>query len=150
MLSDQSPGLYVHVPFCSGKCIYCDFYSLNASSLMGIWLEGLIREAELYGPEWPPFETLYLGGGTPSRLPIEDLTSVVGWLRRYLDLSRVLEATVEVNPEDVSREWIEAALSLGLNRISLGIQSFSDHYLNWLGRRQTSAQNLTAIEIIRA
>lgn len=150
LFQNRTPGLYIHVPFCSGKCFYCDFYSVNAPTLISPWLESLAREARCYGPEWPALDTLYLGGGTPSRLSDRQLATLMEILHQAFDLSQLSEATVEVNPEDVTRRRIKTSMSLGFNRISLGVQSFHDNHLKWLGRRHTAERSLSAIEAIRA
>ena len=118
-------GLYVHVPFCIKKCNYCDFYSVPTN--LGIpdsYIEAIIEEASLY-TEFT-FDTLYIGGGTPSLLGKDRLTSLLGGLYRALDLSHMIEATIEVNPESASYEFLKTAKRKGINRVSVGVQSLFD------------------------
>ncbi|MDR2366954.1 MAG: radical SAM family heme chaperone HemW [Deltaproteobacteria bacterium] len=123
------PGLYVHVPFCSRKCPYCDFYSIPALNLIPDWLSGLEREAERHARDWPgPFGTLYLGGGSPSLLGPADLAALFAALARF-PLADGAEATIEANPEDVTREKVALWKGLGLNRLSLGVQSLEPRWL---------------------
>ncbi|MDR0355270.1 MAG: radical SAM family heme chaperone HemW [Deltaproteobacteria bacterium] len=139
-------GLYVHVPFCSGKCPYCDFYSITALDLIPLWIEGLAREAALMAPLWPePFDTLYLGGGSPSLLSDSELTALFEALSP-LGVIKGSEATIEANPEDVTPEKAASWLSRGVNRISVGVQSFDVRWLHdSLNRRHTVEENYQAI-----
>jgi putative oxygen-independent coproporphyrinogen III oxidase len=145
-VSDGPAGLYVHVPFCSGKCAYCDFYSITDPARSGEWLECVCREAEFLGPVFPVFDTLYLGGGTPSLLDTGVLTALMSELRNRLDFAGDIEVTMEVNPEDV-RPWSPAVYrSMGVTRVSMGIQSLDDRALRFLGRRHSASQALAALE----
>ncbi|MEW6263940.1 MAG: radical SAM family heme chaperone HemW [Thermodesulfobacteriota bacterium] len=149
-MTDAQPGLYLHVPFCSAKCPYCDFYSLAAPNLIQPWLEGLERETRLYQNRFAGFDTVYLGGGTPSRLPVPILAQVLALLRSSFPIEPGAEVTLEANPEDVTPELVKTALAGGVNRFSLGVQSFHDRELELLGRRHSSEKAARAIEIIRA
>lgn len=147
--STASPGLYLHVPFCAAKCRYCDFYSLNAPQLIPRYLEALPRETAGYADSWPePFDTLYLGGGTPTRFSETDLESLFSSLSVF-SFALDTEITVEANPEDVTPEKVQSLKSLRVNRISLGMQSLNDSELAFLGRRHTARQSLEAVETIR-
>jgi oxygen-independent coproporphyrinogen-3 oxidase len=147
-MTDPAPGLYVHVPFCSAKCPYCDFYSLAAPDLRGSWLEGIGREIEIYG-FWPgPFDTVYLGGGTPSQLDDHHLADLMGFVCAFPRTPEA-EVTIEANPEDVTRARASFFLGLGVNRISLGVQSLGDDELSFLGRRHTAGEAWTAAVAIR-
>ncbi len=141
---EEAPaGLYVHVPFCSGKCAYCDFYSVTASPhRVANWLRALKREAALYEDRFPRFDTLYLGGGTPSVLPVGELDRLLETLFRTFRFSRLTEITLEANPDDVTPETLKSWQTLEFNRISLGVQTLQERRLALLGRRHTAGQAL--------
>lgn len=172
-------GIYLHIPFCNSKCIYCGFYSVagtmrNDGSYAGYrfqFIPALGREISgrrdffsgmsgnggtFSGDE---IKTLYIGGGTPSVMGISLLGAAVSELRRtfrFADgaFSRDaapddFEFTVEVNPDDVTREFAEGLARLGVNRVSMGIQSFDDRHLKWMGRRHDAACAVRACAILR-
>ncbi len=149
MNETTQPGLYVHVPFCSGKCPYCDFYSLAAPSLIQPWLEGITREAGLYAGLFAPFDTLYLGGGTPSLLPEPVLDELLANLRSGFEFSGQTEVTLEANPEDIDLSKASFLRALGVSRVSLGVQSLNDEELVFLGRRHSAGQSLSALGALR-
>ena len=145
-------GVYVHIPFCASRCSYCDFFSTLEMNAVGArYIEALIAEAALRRHELgkEPVRTFYLGGGTPSQLPLPLLSRLVEGLDEVLDLSHVEEFTIEANPDDVSREWSEALPALGVNRVSMGVQSFEDAILKAIGRRHTALQVVQAVENLR-
>ncbi len=148
--SRDFPGLYVHIPFCIRKCNYCGFYSITDRALIPDFLAALRREAALY-QEWADsFDTLYIGGGTPSVLPAEDLEGMIAGLRRAFTITTDAEVTVEVNPGDITPPLLASLLRAGVNRINLGVQSFDDHSLALLGRRHTALQAIGAVQRARA
>jgi len=139
-------GLYIHVPFCVRKCDYCDFYSLpERLDSLEAYIEAVLTEAQKYRKM--SFQTIYLGGGTPSLLRAAGLSKLMYGLKRVFDLSGVIEATLEANPESVTRETLEAALENGINRISIGVQSLSNSELKRVGRIHTAEQAAAAIEL---
>jgi putative oxygen-independent coproporphyrinogen III oxidase len=140
------PGLYVHIPFCVHKCDYCDFYSLPGRlNSLDDYIQALCIEAKQYSSM--NFQTLYLGGGTPSLLRASGITILLNKLRAIFNLSHLSEATFEANPESVTADLLDVALSSGLNRISIGVQSLSDFELKRVGRIHNSSQALRALEI---
>lgn len=142
-------GIYVHIPFCASRCSYCDFFStLELKVAGGPYVEALIAEARLRRHELggEAVRTLYLGGGTPSQLPLPLLSRLVEGLKDVVDLSRVDEFTIEANPDDVTPEWCAALVPLGVNRVSMGIQTFEDDILRAIGRRHTAQQVVQAVE----
>lgn len=144
-------GLYIHIPFCESKCIYCDFYSMaNNNHLIDKYIDALLVEAVLRKNELnsETLTTVYLGGGTPSLLSITQLSKLVNGLKKVFDFSAVEEFTIEVNPDDVTADYIQQAKSLGINRVSMGVQSFSDEDLRFINRRHTAKQATDAIHII--
>ena len=145
----ENPGLYVHVPFCRTKCPYCDFYSVTSLPLVQSWEEGISMEIQASREGWGVFDTLYIGGGTPSVLGERDLALVFENLSRNFRFSPDAEITVEANPDDIRPEKLKLLRSLGVTRISLGVQSLSETELRMLGRRHTAAQAESAMETIR-
>jgi len=146
-------GLYVHIPFCASRCSYCDFFSTLRVSDMGrqyvdaVVAEALLRCDELRGD---PVKTLYLGGGTPSQLPLPLLADLMKGLRAVFDLGGVEELTIEANPDDVSPEWCGGIVALGVDRVSMGVQTFEDSILRLIGRRHTAVQVAEAVNRLRA
>lgn len=138
-------GVYVHVPFCRSKCAYCDFYSVPQVAKIDLAVSALgdewrLRKAEL-GDD--PVETLYIGGGTPSVLDAGQFECLANNLPRPSG-----EFTVEVNPDDVTGEMCQTWLACGLNRVSMGVQSFNDAELAAVGRRHDSATALRAVQLL--
>jgi len=140
----------VHVPFCVRRCPYCDFYSVSALDLLPRYAAGLAAEARLAAPAWPAsFETLYIGGGSPSLLNREGLAGLLAALAP-LDLSQVREVTLEANPEDVSPDQADGWVEAGVTRLSLGVQSLDERWLGGvLGRSHSQAQTLAAVALLK-
>ena len=141
------PGLYVHTPFCKTRCPYCDFCSGADASLIDGWLNGVLREARMY-PGARPFDSLYIGGGTPSLLDGLQMAKLISGLNEIFRFADATELTVEMNPDDVTREKLECYRSLGVNRISLGVQSFVEEEVRFLGRRHNALQAISAVEAV--
>lgn len=141
-------GIYIHIPFCASKCAYCDFYSrpLRDPQLITAYVDCLIEEWDIRRDELTePVETIYLGGGTPSLLPVGEIRRLLA----ALPTDGCSEITLEANPEQVDSELIGRLTSeTPVNRISLGVQSLSDDELSLVGRRHTSAQALAALEAL--
>jgi oxygen-independent coproporphyrinogen III oxidase len=148
--------LYVHVPFCDGKCDYCGFYSIVADAatrrcyapLPGLELQMLISQQTL--PHGAKPETLYFGGGTPTMLGHEGVRVLVDGLRRVADLSAVQEWTVETNPASVTAELADVLITQGVNRVSVGAQCFDDKILRSIGRRHNASDVGQAVRALRA
>ena len=143
------PGLYVHFPFCASKCIYCDFYARVRKDWKP-YAEALMQEIRDRAEELnvPP-TTLYFGGGTPSLLPVSLLQQIVEQCRTSFGVRDWVEFTVEVNPDDVTPAKAEAFREMGVNRVSMGVQSFDDDQLRWMRRRHTAAQAAEACATLR-
>jgi oxygen-independent coproporphyrinogen-3 oxidase len=148
-----APGLYLHIPFCSAICPYCDFSVTRAGvPARKRFVEHLIAEVPLAAREWKdprPFDTVYFGGGTPSLLPTEDLERVLGACRSQLALPTPW-IFLEANPEDVTAEACAAWRTLGVRTLSLGVQSFSAEALRFLGRRHSAEQARAAVVTAQA
>jgi putative oxygen-independent coproporphyrinogen III oxidase len=148
-LSSGLPGLYVHIPFCQTKCPYCDFYSITDDSLVSSYLSALDTEARLYRDQFPAFDSLFLGGGTPSLLDAAQLGALLASLRRHFVFAPDSEITLEANPDDLTADKLVLFRGLGINRLSLGVQSFDEGELRFLQRRHTAAQTEQALALIR-
>jgi oxygen-independent coproporphyrinogen-3 oxidase len=161
------PGLYVHVPFCIKKCNYCDFFSYplignkeveekgktdeDIKALVNIYLDGLKAEIQLRQKDAPlGVSSLFIGGGTPTALDIEELDRLLQSLKQGFSLKPDAEATVEGNPGTLTKEKLELLKCYGINRFSLGVQSLSDQCLKVIGRIHTSEQVGLSIQLIRA
>ena len=171
-------GLYIHIPFCVRKCSYCDFYSLpNRQSAIAAYVQAVLQEAREYSPSFLSgdlkgelsFQTLYLGGGTPSLLGPQNIQTLISGLLSLVpslsmgegqdkgvqqkwagfkgDGLQLVESTLEVNPESATSEFLRTAKNLGFNRLSFGIQSLSDAELQSVGRIHTAAQAINAIKL---
>jgi len=147
---NKFPGLYLHVPFCRSKCPYCDFYSITEVNLITAYLQALEQEAHRYREAFGDFDTLYLGGGTPSLLTNAQLVTLMKNLRRHFHFAPDTEFTIEANPDDITREKLRLWRELGVNRLSLGVQSLDEAELRFLGRRHTAGQARQSLELARA
>ncbi len=128
-------GLYIHIPFCHSKCAYCDFFSTPHHTKVSDYVDALIAELSLRKTELSEvIDTIYIGGGTPSILTINDLNRLVNAIPH----GHLLEFTIEANPEDVTPQWVDSILNLGINRVSIGIQSFIDAELEIVNRRHNA------------
>ena len=142
-------GVYVHIPFCASRCSYCDFFStLQLKDAGEDYVEAVVAEAAMRCDELRGelLRTLYLGGGTPSQLPLPLLERLVVGLKNVLELESVEEFTIEANPDDVTAQWCAALRPLGVNRVSMGVQSFEDDILRDIGRRHNARQVGEAME----
>ena len=144
-------GLYVHFPFCASRCIYCDFYARVGKDWRP-YVEALLREISERKDflEGVPPATLYFGGGTPSLLPAEALARVADAVRSVFGVADFEEFTLEVNPDDVTPASAEAWRTMGVSRVSVGVQSFCDEHLRWMHRRHTAAEAVAAVATLRA
>lgn len=144
--------IYIHIPFCRSFCTYCDFYSEVASDCHDRYTSALCEEIKSRASEISDeVNTLYIGGGTPSVLPLSALESVVRTLESVGKGGPYKEFTIEVNPDDIVRkgpEYVQGLLRLGVNRVSMGVQSFDDGILRWMNRRHDSATARKAYSIL--
>ena len=147
-------GLYIHIPFCASRCIYCGFYSTTRLDLRQQYVDALIRELVEVGKSKmlkdDSISTVYLGGGTPSQLTIPQLHQLFDAIYIYNKVESGAEVTIEMNPDDVSVPYADTLRQLGINRVSMGAQTFDDERLRWLNRRHTVAQVGQAVTILRA
>lgn len=149
-------NLYVHVPFCARRCSYCDFaIAVRRAVPSARYVDLVLREWESrqQEPAWeasPGLDTIYLGGGTPSHLDPLELHRLLDGLRARRTLASGAELTIEANPDDVTAERAAMWLAAGVNRVSLGVQSFDDRALQWMHRTHDSATVPAAIDLLRA
>ncbi len=141
----SSPGLYVHVPFCRTKCPYCDFYSCTDMSGVREFTAAMTRELGCYAADFPFVDSVYFGGGTPTALPDEPLALLMKAIADRIVVSPDAEITIEANPNDLPPRRLALFRALGFNRLSLGVQSFDDRVLEFLGRRHTAGEARQAI-----
>src|SRR5678815_701206 len=136
-------GLYVHIPFCSSRCSYCDFATgLYQSELAERYVAALIEEIRRSRHSGASVDTVYFGGGTPSLLAPAQLDRILATLSARFEIDPASEITLEINPGSVTREKLAAFRSLGINRASFGAQTFDDHELAKLGRSHNAADAL--------
>lgn len=148
----DSPGIYIHIPYCEKKCPYCDFYSLESSEHRKDFIPFLIKEMEQAVATYEfsrPFDTIYFGGGTPSLLNQDELETVMAFIGANFSLSRDTEITLEANPGTLTKEKLKFLIQSGINRLSLGIQSFDDKELRFLGRIHSAGQGVKTFELAR-
>lgn len=145
-------GIYIHIPFCASRCIYCDFFSSTDSSWRGRYVEAVCRELQLRSDELggEPVSTVYLGGGTPSTLTAAERARLFDALSTVVDWGACSEVTLEANPDDVTPLFIASLADTPVNRLSMGVQSFSDADLTFLRRRHTARGAVEAVERCQA
>ncbi|HHU55821.1 MAG TPA: radical SAM family heme chaperone HemW, partial [Acholeplasmataceae bacterium] len=128
-------ALYIHIPFCRKICTYCDFYKMVAKdSVKTKYVEYLLKELRLKKDLLNDLKTVYIGGGTPTALPLNLLDFFLYHLTKEIDLNSVIEFTIEANPSDITKELVNVLTKYNINRVSLGVQSFNDEKLKFLGR----------------
>ncbi|MFW5986130.1 MAG: radical SAM family heme chaperone HemW, partial [Halanaerobiales bacterium] len=155
---DLSPGLYLHIPFCRGKCRYCDFYSVDYDgTLMTAYVDRLLTEIRLYSgliadDKYLPdneLYSIYLGGGTPGLLPVNELERIFKTIFINLSLPVTGEITLEANPYSLSEAKLAGYKKAGVNRISLGVQSLNNKELFFLGRKHDPSEAVRAVELVK-
>ena len=148
-MQSEKAGLYIHIPFCLSKCGYCSFYSIKSINLIPTFLSALKQEMEFYGNHFQSFNTIYIGGGTPSLLTAKQFAEIFIAINKFYKIESPAEITIEVNPGDVSADYFQSLRSLGINRLNIGIQSFDDSLLKFLGRRHSKKDAIEALEAAR-
>ncbi|MES2556643.1 MAG: radical SAM family heme chaperone HemW [Bacteroidota bacterium] len=142
-------GIYIHIPFCAKQCTYCDFhFSTTFEAYRDQLLTALGTEIQLRAGAWQKetIETIYFGGGTPSLLTGDEIQALLSTVYSNYNASDVTEITLECNPDDCSEERLKAWKTVGVNRLSIGIQSFTDEQLAWMNRTHTADEGLKAVE----
>ncbi len=140
-------GIYIHIPFCASRCIYCGFYSTTVLELRQKYVDAVCKEMSMREVS-DPIETIYLGGGTPSQLSPEQLRQLFLYINKvYAPCAK--EVTIEMNPDDVTPEYAAILSQLDVNRVSMGAQTFNDERLHFLRRRHSSSQVYDAVRLLR-
>lgn len=146
-------GLYIHIPFCASRCIYCAFYSTVKHGQRSAYIDSLIHEMQLRTDFLPQgndatINTIYIGGGTPSQISRTDIDRLFNNIYKVYGC-KISETTVEVNPDDVDANLVRCLVNNGVNRVSMGAQTFDDERLSWLHRRHSSKQVYEAVDCLR-
>ena len=144
-------GIYIHIPFCKRRCSYCDFYSVVNTAYADRYVDAIIGELSIRKNEisLDDVRTIYIGGGTPSVLTADQLGQLLAGIKKMVDFNRVLEVTIEVNPDDVTEEYMYNVKQCGVNRVSIGIQSFVDSELKAVNRRHNAQGAVEAVARIK-
>jgi len=143
-------GIYVHIPFCKQACHYCNFHFSASTKLLEPMVQAVCKEIELqqhfFEDPTLVIDTIYFGGGTPSLLPTPNTAHILDTITKHFTLSPTIEITLEANPDDISIEKLSSFKSMGINRLSMGVQSFVDQDLIWMNRAHRSEAAIEAIK----
>lgn len=142
-------GIYIHIPFCKKVCCYCDFHFTVSLKLKDKVLESIGKELfqrKSYLPS-KAIDTIYFGGGTPSILTISEISSLLNHINKHYSVSGNPEITLEANPDDITFEYLTGLKAIGINRLSIGVQSFADEDLLWMNRRHSATEAITSIKL---
>lgn len=142
-------GIYIHIPFCKQACHYCNFHFSTSLRYKNGFVAALLKETELQKNYLlkEPFETIYFGGGTPSLLESEEIKKLIDKIRSFYPVLPDAEVTMETNPDDISEKKLSAWKEAGINRLSIGIQSFFDEDLKWMNRAHNAGQAIGSLEL---
>lgn len=140
-------GIYIHIPFCKTRCIYCGFYSTTSLERREEYVEKVCSELKTRKDYLrnEPIDTIYFGGGTPSQLSVLQIEKILNSIYNINNVRAKAEITLEANPDDLSLQFLKDIKSIGINRLSMGVQSFSDEKLRFIRRRHTSSQAKSAV-----
>ncbi len=141
-------GIYIHVPFCRQKCYYCDFYKTVNTSQTGNFISAIQKEATIRKDyaEGEKIETIYFGGGTPSVLKEDELAVILNFLKNCFEIDSHAEITLEANPDDLDYNYLESLFKIGINRLSIGLQSLYNYHLERMNRRHNVQQAMSSVE----
>jgi len=144
-------GIYIHIPFCGHACTYCDFYFTTHLQFKEKFLNTICHEIELRNGflDDDEISTIYFGGGTPSQLSAKEIERILNEIKKNFRVTKNVEITLECNPDDINLNSAKALYSIGVNRLSMGIQSFHDNELKLLGRQHTGKEALDAVDAIQ-
>jgi putative oxygen-independent coproporphyrinogen III oxidase len=145
-------GIYLHIPFCKQACFYCNFHFSTSLALKDAMVQALLKEIRLQQNylAGQQVSSIYFGGGTPSLLPVADLQALLQELRLLFNITPDVEITLEANPDDLTAEKLEELKSAGINRLSIGVQSFHEEDLRWMNRAHNSQQAMQCITLAKA
>ncbi|MDS1031751.1 radical SAM family heme chaperone HemW [Porphyromonadaceae sp. NP-X] len=142
-------GIYIHIPFCSQRCSYCNFFSVVSINLLNEVIDAIIKEFSIRKDylKNEPVQTIYFGGGTPSLLTIQQIEKLLNTIYKNFPVEKNAEITFEANPDDLTEKYLSDLKKLGINRLSIGIQSFDDNKLKILNRRHNAFQAVEAVRV---
>ncbi|WEK36453.1 MAG: radical SAM family heme chaperone HemW [Candidatus Pseudobacter hemicellulosilyticus] len=142
-------GIYIHIPFCRRACHYCNFHFSTSGKQLNDFVAALLKEIRLQESflAGETVETVYFGGGTPSLLPLDQLNNIIGELRQHFNIGPEAELTLEANPDDLNEAALAGWRSAGINRLSIGIQSFFEEDLRWMNRAHTAQQAIDLLPL---
>jgi oxygen-independent coproporphyrinogen-3 oxidase len=144
-------GVYIHIPFCKKACNYCNFHFSTSTSLQHDFVNALITEIELQKDYFSePVSTIYFGGGTPSILPAKNIEKILAQLGKSFSIEKFPEITLEANPDDITAEKLLIWKSYGINRLSIGVQSFFEEDLLWMNRAHSANEAVNCIKLAHA
>lgn len=144
-------ALYVHIPFCNKICTYCDFFKMVAKTKYKTeYVKHLVKEIYLKVDSFSNLKTIYIGGGTPSALPLNILDYLLFHLTRNINIDKIDEFTIEANPIDITPDFVKLLVKYNINRVSLGVQSFNNEKLKFLGREHNKEQAINAIDVLKS
>lgn len=141
-------GIYIHIPFCKQACHYCDFHFSTSMKYKDEMIEALVQEIELRKNylSGEPIQTIYFGGGTPSLVPSKDIDCILKKIQQSFELESNVEITLEANPDDLNKEYLQSIYQIGINRLSIGVQSFVNRDLEWMNRAHHKNEALESIK----
>ncbi len=150
-MKEQNINLYIHIPFCSQRCIYCDFFTQTNQSLRETFIKALCQELKDRRNELSTnrVANIYFGGGTPSLLSIEELKRIFAIIQEHYNIQEGAEITIECNPDDINEAYVEGLKALPFNRVSMGVQSFKDEDLKFLNRRHSAKEVFRAVSLLK-
>ena len=145
-------GIYLHIPFCKSRCIYCGFFSTTSLQKRHDYVDAVVEELRQRRSFLAnqPIDTIYFGGGTPSQLPSDELERMLDAIYHLYNVREGAEVTLEGNPDDLTPSFLQRIRQMGVNRLSMGVQSFDDARLRFLHRRHTAAQAIQAVHDAQA
>ena len=145
-------SIYIHIPFCKSRCIYCDFFSTTQLSLRHQYVDALCKEVALTDQYLggDTIHSIYFGGGTPSQLSVEQIHHILNTIAQHHPITPDCETTIELNPDDVTPAYVEGLRHLHINRISLGIQTFHDATLQFIQRRHSAQEAIDAVRLLQS
>src|SRR4051812_48469473 len=144
-------GIYLHIPFCRQACHYCNFHFSTSLKLKNEFVGALLKEISLQQNYLPaePVNTIYFGGGTPSLLTIDELTTILQTIQQHFQLAGDAEITLEANPDDITVEKLSDWKQAGINRLSIGVQSFFEEDLRWMNRAHSAQQAIDNLQLAK-
>ena len=144
-------GIYIHIPFCKQACVYCNFHFSTSLQLKNDFVQALLKEINIRKDylENENIETIYFGGGSPSLLSVEEMESILNQLHKQFVIAPSAEITLEANPDDITEDKSVAWKKLGINRLSLGIQSFFEDDLKWMNRAHSAEQSVNSLMVLK-